>query len=310
MNKRHFTAGLCIASLSGLACAGTVNVTFLATTPISTTATLPVLCKTTVAGYEFDSTLLGANLTPTTCTPSNLFPASEPGFLAVGKYGTSPAVGGYVNITPPSGVTFDINSVTINNYGVGNTLTIYGTDGAGATVSYTLGAVAGVVLYSIPPASGLVNLVSATIQSSNNRFDFSALQLTDSSVAAPTTYSDSWVGNGWGPKYLTNYGSNTASGGTIQLNPSPKLFTGTVTGGSIVYSSPTESFTISNPVWTFNPVFPARKKTTGTATLTATGTGVDANGTPISVTVTENVKLYYSDGWHFGVLDGNVTVTY
>jgi hypothetical protein len=306
----YLIVNLCALSLFGTANAQTVNIAFPATTPISTTATSPILCKTTVSGYEFDSTLLGANLSATTCTAANLFPATEPGYLAVGKYGQGINIGGFVNITPPAGVTFAIDGVTINDYGLGNNLTIYATDAAGTAITYPLTTVAGVSLYTIPPSSGLVNLINATIQSANNRFDFTNVQLTDSTVAPPTAYSDAWVGNGFGPKYLTNDGVNTANSGTIQLYPSPGYFTGTQTGGSIVYASPTETFTIANPVWTFNPVSPARKNATGAATLTATGTGVDANGTPVSVSVTENLKLYYRDGWHLGVLNGQVTVTY
>jgi hypothetical protein len=302
-------ASSCALFLFGTVNAETVSITFPATTPISTTATSPILCKTTVAGYEFDSTLLGANLSPTTCTAVNLFPATEPGYLAVGVLRTRTR--GYVNITPPAGVTFAIDSVTINDYGIGNNLTIFGTDSAGTPITYPLATVSGVSLYAIPPSSGLVNLINATIQSTTNRFDFTGLQLTDSTVAPPTTYSDTWVGNGFGPKYLTNYGTNTANSGTIQFYPSPTYFTGTQTGGSIAYASPTETFTITNPTWTFNPVFPASKNARGTATLTASGTGVDSNGAPISVSLTENLKLYYQhDGWHLGVLNGQVAVTY
>jgi hypothetical protein len=240
-----------------------------------------------------------------------LFPATEPGYLAVGKYGTSPAVGGYVNILPPTRVTFDINSVTKNDYGVGNKLTIYGTNAAAGTqVTYPLSTVPGISIYAIPASSGLINLADATIQSANNRFDFTALHLTDSTAELPTTYSDNWTGNGYGPKYLTKYGVNTANSGAIQLYPAPKYFTGTTSGGSLVYASATETFTITNPTWTFNPVFPTSKKTTGQAMLTVVGTGVESNGSPISVTFTENLKLYYQDGWHFGVLNGQVTVSY
>jgi hypothetical protein len=309
MKIKSLTASLSAILLAGTANAQSVNITFPSTTPVSTTATSPILCKTTVAGYEFDSTLLGANLSPTTCTAANLFPATEPGYLAVGVLRTGTA--GYVDITPPAGVTFAINSVTINDYGIGNNLTIFATDVNGAAIAYPLNTVAGVSLYTIPSASGLANLVNATIQSTNNRFDFTGLQLTDSSQAAPTTYLDTWSGNGLGSTTLTNYGSTTANGGTIQLYPSPKNFTGTTTGGSIVYASSTENFTIINPAWTFNPVYPANKKQTGTATLTASGTGVDASGTPITVSVTENLKLYYSQGaWHLGVLNGQSTVTH
>jgi hypothetical protein len=190
-------------------------------------------------------------------------------------------------------------------------LTIYATDINGAAISYPLFTIAGISLYTIPASSGLVNLVNATIQSTNNRFDFTGLQLTDSSQALSTTYSDTWSGNGLGSSVLTNYGTTTANGGTIQLYPSPTYFTGTTTGGSIVYASATENFTIANPTWTFNPVYPVSKKQTGTAALTASGTGVDANGTPITVSFTQNLKLYYSkNAWHFGVLNGQSTATY
>jgi hypothetical protein len=128
-------------------------------------------------------------------------------------------------------VTFAINSVTINDYGIGNNLTIYGTDINGAAIAYPLNTVAGVSLYTIPPSSGLVNLVNATIQSTNNRFDFTGLQLTDSTQALSSTYSDTWSGNGLGSTVLTNFGTTTANGGTIQLYPSPKYFTGNATGG-------------------------------------------------------------------------------
>jgi hypothetical protein len=295
--------------MAGVANAQPVNITFPATTPVSKTATLPALCKVTVAGYEFDSTLLGVNLSPTTCTAANLFPATEPGYLAVGVLRTGTA--GYVDIIPPSGVTFTINSVTAYDYGIGNNLTIYATDNHGTAITYPLNTVAGVSLYAIPPVAGLANLVNATIQSTNNRFDITSLQLTDSTVALPATYTDTWGGNGFGPKYLTNYGSTTVNSGSIQLYPSPKYFTGTSVGGSLVYASATENFTVTGLTWTFSPVFPASKKATGAATLTGSGSGIDANGMTFNVSVTENLRLYYNkDGWHFGVLNGQVTVTY
>ena len=98
MKILSLTASLFAILLMGTANAQPVNITF-PTTTVSTTATLLVLCKTAVVGYEFNSTLLGANLSPSTCTATNLFPATEPGYLAVGFLRTGTA--GYVDITPP-----------------------------------------------------------------------------------------------------------------------------------------------------------------------------------------------------------------
>lgn len=303
-------AGLLL--LSGAALANDLVISFPATTPVSRTASAPVLCRTVVSGYEFDSTLLGAGNASSTCTASNLFPANEPGFLAVGKYGTSPAVGGYVNIIPPVGVTFAIKSVRINDYGVGNSLTIYGIDSSGASIVYALPTVAGVSDYSIPASAGLVTLSSATIQSANNRFDITNVQISDSASALPASYTDTWKGNGYGGTDLTNDGSTTTGTATIQLFPDPSKFSGTVVGGSIVYTLPSgEVITIQNPTWTFNPQYPRVIKKTATSMLTASGTGMDAKGNPITVTVTENLRIYYQMlAWHYGVIDGRIAVKY
>ncbi|SER01949.1 hypothetical protein SAMN04488038_11417 [Solimonas aquatica] len=307
---------VCVLALgmaaSGLASASDLLINFPDTTPVSRTASAPVLCKVVVQNYEFDSTLLGAGNASSTCTASNLFPANAPGYLAVGKYGTSPAVGGYVNLVPPVGVSFDLLSLRINDYGVGNDLTVYGTDSSGASIVYPLSTVAGVADYAIPASSGLRNLSAATIASANNRFDLTHVQLHDSATPLPVSYADTWTGNGYGGRDLSNEGSSTAGKATIQLLPDPARFTGTVTGGSIVYLLPSgERLTIDNPTWTFKPQYPRLLGKSAVSTLTATGTGVDAKGYPVTVNIREELRTYFQGlAWHYGALSGRIEVKY
>jgi hypothetical protein len=98
-------------------------------------------------------------------------------------------------------------AVTIHVYGATNQLTIYATDTYGAQLTYPLATVAGTSTYTIPASAGLTNLADATIQSSNDRFDFTALQVM-TLANAPTEYVDSWVGPGTGSKVLTNTGGS------------------------------------------------------------------------------------------------------
>lgn len=312
---RQLAVAFALAALtaSPFASAADLLINFPASTPISKVSTSRgVLCKSAVSGYEFDSTMLGAGNVNSTCTAANMFPSSAPGYLAAGKSGTSLAAGAWVDIVPPVGVSFDLQSVRINTYGKTNALTLYGTSSTGASVTYALNTIPGVADYTIPSSAGLVNLSAATIQGSNDRIDITHVQIHDSSTPMPVSYSDTWTGNGYGGTDLINNGSTTAGKATLQLLPQPARFNGTVTGGSIVYVLPSgESLSIQNPTWTFKPKYPRTINKTSTATLSASGTGTDAQGYPVTVSIREDLRIYWQGlAWHYGVISGKVEVQY
>lgn len=285
---------------------------FPAGTVVSRTAGPPALCRVVVQGYTFDSTLLGAGNAASTCTASNVLSPNPPGSLIVGKYGTSPAVGGYVNLSPPSGLRFALTGLRVSVYGPTNTLTLSGTDSLGIVHTQALATAAGTTDVVIPASAGMNDLIGARIESSNERFEITNVQISDTGAALPSSFNDSWRGNGYGGTTLENAGATTVAGAVVQMFPEPARFRGTVTGGSILYVLPSgKTLTANTVTWRFEPRYPLLPTHSTTATLTAIGTGVDEAGYPFTLRLSESVRLYNQFlTWHYGPISGEVSVTY
>ena len=69
-------------------------------------------CETSTQGYIFDVTMLGWNLSTSTCTATNLF--SNPGYLTTGQY--APRSRGQFWMAHSAGATFALLGFKIKNY--------------------------------------------------------------------------------------------------------------------------------------------------------------------------------------------------
>ncbi|CAD6882195.1 hypothetical protein [Methylomonas albis] len=298
---RFFTLLLALL-FSNLAQAQQLTLTFPGNLPVtrSPISTIP-MCEVLVSGYAVDVTMLGANLagTSNTCIPANVLPAVDAGKVTAGKYGTSPAVGAQVAINPPSGITFDVSSVSVNDYGVGNTLTAYANYPDGTYFTYPIPYAAGVSTVTLP--AEFAGMVKFEIYSLNNRIAVGDIVINDSTPVTPVQYTDNWVGNGIGNVLPIDPGATTANGGVIQVIPYG-------TNKEVVYTSASLSFTLLNPVFVVeksNTVHP------GVTIVTATGSTTDQNGTPITVSIKEAYRQYKQrNQMHYGLTGGNLTVDY
>ena len=171
---KKLPAALVLSLAAFGASAQPLNISFSNNLPVSRASQFPG-CETSAHSYVFDVTMLGYNLSKSTCTAANLFPVA--GYLTAGKAGTSRAVGATILMTAPAGVTFELVNFTVNDYGLNNTLYLDTTDSLGHTSTQTLNTVAGVHLYQF---TGLTDLVSAQLRSANNRIDITAIQVVDS----------------------------------------------------------------------------------------------------------------------------------
>lgn len=173
LKKLILTACLSLASISAFA--QPINISFNNSLPVSRSASYPG-CATSAYGYAFDVTMLGYNLSNSSCTAANLFPLS--GYLTTGQM--APRGRGQLWMAAPTGTKFDLVNFTIKNYSTTNTLYLDTTDEFGITSTTTLSPTAvGAKLYQF---TGLANLTALSIRSTNNRFDITAIQIVDSSL--------------------------------------------------------------------------------------------------------------------------------
>jgi hypothetical protein len=146
-----------------LAVANPLTITFNSSLPVSksTDMTKPG-CETYTQGYTFDVTMLGWNLSSSSCKVTNLF--SNPSYLTTGQM--APRASGRFWMAPPVNTTFQLLGFKIKNYGTTNILYLDTTDSTGVITTTVLPASVTVVGFS-----GLSNLTAASIRSTNNRFD-------------------------------------------------------------------------------------------------------------------------------------------
>ena len=143
--------------------ASTTTITFNSSLPITKSADITKPgCETYVDGFTFDVTMLGWNLSSSTCTATNLF--SNPTYLTTGQM--APRARGQFWMTPPVGTTFQLLGFKIKNYGTTNSLYLDTTDSAGIVTTTVLPPSMTVVGFS-----GLIDLTAVSIRSTNNRFD-------------------------------------------------------------------------------------------------------------------------------------------
>jgi len=121
-------------------------------------------CETSTQGYIFDVTMLGWNLSTSTCTATNLF--SNPGYLTTGQY--APRSRGQFWMAHSAGATFALLGFKIKNYGTTNTLYLDTTDSAGITTTTVLPP--SVTVVGFDPVT-FPALTAVSIRSTNNRFD-------------------------------------------------------------------------------------------------------------------------------------------
>lgn len=144
------------------------TITFSNTLPItkSTDAAKPG-CQVSTQNYIFDVTMLGWNLSTSTCTKTNLF--SNPGYITAGQR----AARSYAQfwMTPVViGNTFSLSGFTIKNYSSSNILYLdsYAADGTVYTTVIPASATS-VTFNNTSPE--FKTLTSFSIRSTNNRFD-------------------------------------------------------------------------------------------------------------------------------------------
>ena len=170
---KKLTSSLCLSLAAFAASAQPLNISFNNSLPVGRSAAYPG-CETSAYGYTFDVTMLGYNLSKSTCTAANLFPIT--GYLTTGQM--APRGRGQLWMTAPAGTTFELVNFTIKNYSATNALYLDTTDAFGATNTTVLSPIGvGSKLYQF---SGLTNLASMSIRSTNNRFDITAIQIVDS----------------------------------------------------------------------------------------------------------------------------------
>ncbi len=259
------------------------------------------MCEVVVSGYAVDVTMMGANLagTSNTCVPTNVLPAVDAGKVTAGKYGSSPLVGAQVAVNPPSGVTFDVSSFSVHDYGIGNTLTAYANYPDGTYFTYPIPYAAGVSTVTLP--AEFAGMVKFEIYSLNDRIAIGDIVINDSTPVTPIQYTDNWVSNGFGNVQPIDIGTTTANGGVIQVIPFG-------TNKEVVYTSASLSFTLLNPVFVIEK---ANTTHPGITVVTTTGSTTDQNGTPISVNVKETYRQYKKHHqMRYGLTGGSLTVNY
>jgi hypothetical protein len=177
-NRVLFFANLML--LTSIVNAEPVNITFNNSLPVSVSdPAVNYGCHTSSFSYNFDVTMFGYNNPISSCTSANLFPIS--GFLTTGQYG--PGGASSMIMTAPVGVTFDMKSFILQNYSSTSYLMVTGFDDLGnAVMTMTLKGFAGSHLYSLP---GFIGLSSISIRNQKARFNITAINLVDTTVAPP-----------------------------------------------------------------------------------------------------------------------------
>lgn len=154
-----------------------VNITFNNSLPVTVSDPADFFgCHTSSYNYAFDVTMMGYNYNPSTCNQTNLFPTA--GYLTAGQRG--PRGAALMNMEAPAGVTFELVSFIVKNYGNVNTLYLDTTDSFGNVSTRYLKASIGAKLYTF---TDLTDLVSYRLRSTNARFDITAINIIDSTVA-------------------------------------------------------------------------------------------------------------------------------
>jgi hypothetical protein len=123
--------------------------------------------------------MFGYNNQVSSCTSANLFPIS--GYLTAGQYG--PGGASVMIMSAPVGVAFDLKSFIVQNYSATSYLMVTGFDDLGnAVMTSTLKGFAGSHLYSL---TGFTGLSSISIRNQKARFNITAINLIDTTVAPP-----------------------------------------------------------------------------------------------------------------------------
>jgi hypothetical protein len=137
-------------------------------------------CETSTQGYTFDVTMLGWNLSPSSCTATNLFPTkiinTDNYYLTTGQ--RAPRGAGQMWMTPTiSGTTFSLLGFTIKNYGLStNTLYLDTTTTEGAVITTVIAPSTTSVTFD-PAAPGFSGVTKLSIRSTNNRFDITNINI-------------------------------------------------------------------------------------------------------------------------------------
>ena len=178
--QHRMLLAMSMTALSLIANAEPVNITFNNSLPVSISdPSVNFGCHTSSFSYNFDVTMFGYNNSISTCTSANLFPIA--GYLTAGQYG--PGGASMMIMSAPVGVTFDMKSFILQNYSSTSYLMITGFDDVGNAVNtITLKGFAGSHLY---PLSGFTGLTSISIRNQKARFNITAINLVDTTVAPP-----------------------------------------------------------------------------------------------------------------------------
>ncbi len=166
--------------LSFIANAEPVNITFNNSLPVGISdPAVNYGCHTSSYNYGFDVTMFGYNSLTSSCTSANLFPIA--GYLTAGQYG--PGGAAVMTMSSPAGVTFDLKSFILQNYSATSYLMVTGFDDLGnAVMTITLKGYAGSHLYSL---TGFTGLSSISVRNQKARFNITAINLVDTTVAPP-----------------------------------------------------------------------------------------------------------------------------